>query len=1082
MTTDRATTTTILFSDLVGSTELMQRAGDDDAQLLFKAHYQLLRDAVSANGGAEVKSLGDGLMVAFASTADAVRCAIAMQQMSRRPVNGERLVIKVGINAGDALRDEGDYFGTAVVTARRLCDRAGPGQILCSSLVEGLLAGRQAFAFRDLGDLELKGITSAVATREVIYETDQSGLLLSRTPFVGRESELTRLKTKLADARSGRGGLVMLVGEPGIGKSRMIEEFTEHARAAGSVVVFGACFEGEWTPPFAPFAQAIHGYAKEAAVEALRADLSYGAAALARLVPSLRDRLPDMGEPAPLQPDEERFRLLDAVSQFLIATSQRAPLVLVLDDLHWADKGTIAMLRHVARAAPGHRILVLGAYRDVELDRQHPLADALSALRREVEYDRILLKGLNRDDVGTLLSTLAEQDVNAALVQAISDETDGNPFFIREVLAHLVDEGKLYRGEDGQWKSDATSIADLGIPEGVRQVITRRLSRLSADANKLMTAASAFNGGFNFLTLSLVTGLTEASTLDAVDEALTAQLLRPTGQQDHYDFTHALIRHTLYSEMNPSRQVRLHRQIAEAYEQRNQDDAPKARHAAEMAYQYHRSAAIPGAERGVPHALAAADQAVAAAAWDEAVMFFRMALDLLAEDDPRRPRALARVAIALAWALHFDEAVETATRAADALALSEGANAAADFLAEVAPALAGAGHKDGAWKLASKGVLLKADRRDTAWARLRGLDLARLEAADPSYVGITVMTPERRELDNVARSIGILGSRMTSRADAEERARELHAQPQTQGVDFEGRFNEGALATFVLGDARRGSELWGELADHNERSGRIAPAALACGQAARSYTALGLFQEGDLWLRRGLALAARVGARSGADNQLVAARYERAVVTGEGAGRLFTEVGETALQPQAQDMWNFAAVRAGVARGLAWLGQAEPAIAQITELVAPLDLATGAAANYCFMACSAAEALWLVDRRDHIEALERNLREKVIQPDFRYINVDGRLSLARLCALQGRYDEAIRWFSEARTVLEEDGARPLRAIVDYDEALMYARRAAGGDRERAAPLLDAAMRQFSEIGMTGWTRRAEELKASLPPS
>ena len=128
MTTERPSTATILFSDLVGSTELMQRAGDDDAQRIFKAHYRLLRDALSANGGAEVKSLGDGLMVAFASTADAVRCAISMQQAARRPVAGERVTIRVGLNAGDALRDEGDYFGTAVVTARRLCDRAGPAR------------------------------------------------------------------------------------------------------------------------------------------------------------------------------------------------------------------------------------------------------------------------------------------------------------------------------------------------------------------------------------------------------------------------------------------------------------------------------------------------------------------------------------------------------------------------------------------------------------------------------------------------------------------------------------------------------------------------------------------------------------------------------------------------------------------------------------------------------------------------------------------------------------------------------------------------------------------------------------------
>ncbi len=1096
MTSDRAATTTILFSDLVGSTELLQRAGDEDAQRIFKAHYQLLRDAVNANGGTEVKWLGDGLMVAFNAAADAVRCAITMQQASRRPVAGEHLAIRVGINIGDALRDEGDYFGTPVVVARRLCDRADAGQILCSGAVSHVLAGRNAFSFNDLGPLALKGISDPVAACEAVYERGEAGAILARTPFVGRSAEVARLRQRFDDANAGRGGLVMLVGEPGIGKTRTSDEFAEWVTERGGRVLRGRCFEGDWAPPYGPFAEAIEGHVRDADPDQLRQDLGFGAAPIARLAPGLRLRLPEIAEPATLQPDEERFRLLDAVSQFLIAASERAPLLLMLDDLHWADRGTIGMMRHVARLAPGHRILVLGAYRDVELGRQHPLADALSALRREVEYDRILLKGLGRDEVGALLSTLAEQDVDAALVQAISDETDGNPFFIREVLAHLVDEGKLYR-EDGQWKSSTTSIADLGIPEGVRQVITRRLSHLSADANKLMTAASAFNGGFNFLTLSLITGLTEAATLDAIDEALAAQLLRPTGQLDHYDFTHALIRHTLYSEMNPSRQVRLHRQIAEAYEQRNQDDAAKARHAAEMAYQYHRSAAIPGAERGVEYALIAADAAERSAAWDEAVTFFGMALDLLTEGDERLPRTLGRRSIALTWALHFDEAVETATRAADALAEREGADAAGDFLAEVAPALEGAGHKDGAWQLAAKGVLLKAGHRDAAWVRLRRLDLARLEAADPSYIGIAVMTPERQEADDVARSVGMMGSPLISRNVTEERVRALATRPE--GVAFEGRFNEAVVTVFVLGDARRGRELWAALADDYERSGRIVLAANACGQASRSCSALGLFEEGDMWLRRGFSLAARVG-RSRSGNQLLGARYERAVMTGEGWERLFAQAGDAPVQPPAQDVWNFASSRADFMRGLAWLGRGEPAIVQLAELIAPLDLAPGHGGNYTVMACTAAETLWLLDRRDHIDTVERNLREKVVEPDFRYINVDGRTSLARLCALQGRYDEASRWFAEARAVLEEDGARPLRAIVDYDEALMYARRAAAGAqpaapgshaaeppapqglRERALPLLDAAMQQFADIGMTGWTRRAEELRATLSPS
>ena len=212
---------------------------------------------------------------------------------------------------------------------------------------------------------------------------------------------------------------------------------------------------------------------------------------------------------------------------------------------------------------------------------------------------------------------------------------------------------------------------------------------------------------------------------------------------------------------------------------------------------------------------------------------------------------------------------------------------------------------------------------------------------------------------------------------------------------------------------------------------------------------------------------------------LSAARYERPSSPETAGSDCSLRSGRPPSIRRRRIVWAFAATRAAVSRGLAWLRQAEPAVAQIAELVAPLDLATGSAPNYGLMICTAAETLWLLDRRDHIETIERNLREKVIEPDFGYVNVDGRLSLARLCALKGDYDEASDWFAKARTVLDEQGARPLRAIADYDEALMYARRNAAGDRERALPLLDAAMQQFAEIGMTGWTLRGEELRASL---
>src|SRR5215468_4834208 len=380
---DMSTPVALLFTDLVNSTELLQRVGDERAQRIFQAHHRLLKDTVAAHGGQEVKWLGDGLMTVFASAADAVRGAVAMQQAARRRAAGERLALRVGLHAGEALREETDYFGTPVVIARRLCEHAQAGQILSSGVVVGLLAGRQAFRFSELGPFELKGLGTPVAAYDVPYQQDEPAALLTQTPFVGRTAELGRLNQRLRDARAGHGGVVLLGGEAGIGKTRTLEELAETARAERATVLWGRCYESEAARPYGSFAEALTEYVRGAPAETLRADLALGAAPLTRLVPELRKRLPDLPEPVALQPDAERVRLLDAVVQCLLALAARAPTVVVADDLHWADHGTVAMLRHVGRFARRGRLLVLGAYRDVEIDGQHPLSDALGALPRE---------------------------------------------------------------------------------------------------------------------------------------------------------------------------------------------------------------------------------------------------------------------------------------------------------------------------------------------------------------------------------------------------------------------------------------------------------------------------------------------------------------------------------------------------------------------------------------------------------------------------------------------------------------------------------------------------------------------------
>jgi len=276
----------------------------------------------------------------------------------------------------------------------------------------------------------------------------------------------------------------------------------------------------------------------------------------------------------------------DAVSQFVIAIAKHATLVLVLDDLHGADKGTLAMLRHVARFAPPHRLMLLGAYRDVELEPQHPLTEALGALYRETTCERVGLKGLDGPEVAQLIAdSEVPRDQRDALAAAISVTTKGNPFFVHEILRHLAEESRVAGGAN-------PSLGAIGVPDSVRQVITRRLRRLSSEMVRLLSVAAAFNGPFSLNVAARVAGLDESAALNTLDEALRTRLVQPTDSADRYDFTHALIRETMYSELNPSRQARLHRQIAEAMEQLYSDRI--ADHAGAIAQQYYAARTFQG--------------------------------------------------------------------------------------------------------------------------------------------------------------------------------------------------------------------------------------------------------------------------------------------------------------------------------------------------------------------------------------------------------------------------------------------------------------------------------------------------------
>ena len=570
---------TVLFTDMVGSTETLVRLGDDAAEELRLRQVNLLRAAVAAEGGSEVKNLGDGLMVVFASPLAALRCAVAIQQGIDRDNReaGTHVQMRVGLHAGEPLRHADDYFGTPVVVAKRLCDRAQGSQILASALVRGLVGNRGGFAFRDRGALVLKGLDEPVPTFEVCWtaapdetgspqDGDQAGSPGSFSVplphfltdvgriFVGRDGEVARLEQLWKEVPAGDRRVALLAGEPGVGKTRLAAEMARRAHCGGAVILAGRCDE-ELGVPYQPFVEALRHFADHVPPGHLRRCLGRYGGELGRLVPELIEQAP--GLPAPLRsdPETERYRLFDAVAAWLAATSAEAPLLVVLDDLQWATRPTVLLLRHVVQSAEPMRLLLLGTYRDSELAHDHPMIELMADLHRQGGAQRLVLSGLDGTAVAGFVEQAAGRTLDqdgVALAHAIHAETDGNPFFVREVLRHLSETGAVEQREEG-WVT-CRPFGELGIPEGVRDVVGRRLAHLSKDANRMLRVAAVMGVEFDLPVLQSADILDEDDLVWALEEATAARLvIEVAGTAPRYRFAHALVRDTLYAGLSAAR-------------------------------------------------------------------------------------------------------------------------------------------------------------------------------------------------------------------------------------------------------------------------------------------------------------------------------------------------------------------------------------------------------------------------------------------------------------------------------------------------------------------------------------------------
>ena len=1085
-------TAIVLFTDLVGSTELRSRLGEDAAEEVRHQHDALVRAAVEGNRGHLVKNLGDGIMATFTGASDAVDAAVGIQQAIGRHnrTGAAALEVRVGISAGDVVFEGDDCFGTPVIEAARLCGAAGGGQILAAETIRWL--GRSSVGtFTAIDDLELKGLPEPVPAVQV----DWSPLPESSLPlplfltdigriFVGRDGELDRLGQLWKEAAAGRLSVAFLAGEPGVGKTRLAAELARGVHGDGALVLAGRCDE-DLGVPYQPFVEALRHFVDHA--PGLSARLGRYGGELARLVPELTEKVP--GLPAPLRsdPETERYRLFDAVAAWLAAVSADEPVLVVLDDLHWAANPTLLLLRHVVRAGGG-RVLVLGTYRDSELTHDHPLVDVVADLRRQGGVERLSLSGL--DDVG--VKALVEQaagrnldEAGDAMARAVYEETEGNPFFVREVLRHLAETGGVERHEGG-WTT-RVPVEELGIPEGVRDVVGRRLSRLSGDTNQVLRVAAVAGAEFELSVVRTAGDLSDESVLGAVEEAAEARLVTEVSAT-RFRFAHALVRATLYASLTGARKVALHRRVAEAIEAIH--DATLDDYVPALAHHWARtSAPVTDTARAVEYAQRAGNRALAQLAHDEAANYYASGLALLdaggaGPADPRRLELL--IGLGEAQRRAADPAYRETLLDAARLARQLG-----DAGALVRAALANTlGH------IFTGGLVVDADRVEMLEAALAavsendlplrarllatlGLELA-WEYDAQRRLGLSAQALDlARSLNDPETTAQVLLARDYT-ITAPENAAERFAAT-TELLEIAEQIGDPVLASRALGLRFKAAIELADVAEAERCQSRNQQLTPDLGQPV--FTWVALHHYATLRVLHG-----------GADAEAaISAAYEAGVNAGRRDIELFSMVQRMSLyfeQGRSAELadWtrqtverfpNFATGHAVYASMLAEMGQMDDAAEWLDRFVAN---GFAHSTNNVGWLRYAAECAWLCARFRRAECVPVLWARLAPYADQLVVisfggGVTGSVAfyLGLLCTTVADWKQADRYFAAAAATHDRIGAPAWLARTRVEWARMLLARAETGNGERAHDLLRQTLGTARDLGLANIERSAVEL-------
>ncbi len=663
---------TFVIGDIRGFTAFMAQQGDEAGARLSQTFAVLAGETAAQCAGDLLEVRGDEVLLTFSSPRQALKCALALQDRleAERCSGLDGLQAGIGIDAGEAVPVNGGFRGSALNRAARLCALAGPGEVL---ITEGLahLTGRvEGVEYGERGRAQLKGFAEPVTVLQVqrgrrtngsptgndapmvtasgasLAIAGYLGALPSR-PLVDREAELTRGQEIVDAVAAGSGRLLLVTGEPGVGKTRLSQEITRVVHNRGFRIAAGSCYEASEAIPYYPFIEILQSLRRTSPPE-LHARMLQTWPYLGRLLPGLGTDAPSGENPA-----EDRQRLFWSLTSFLTDLVTSGPVALLLDDLHWADATTLDLLQHLAHTTRTLPILLLATYRDVEVHRGHPLEATLRELRRQQLCESISLKRLGREATRELLiSTLGSQPSSEVVVDLIFGRTDGNPFFVEEI-------GKTLAGQ-----SNLDAPQDLDVPESIRSLIGQRLSRLDDACQDVLRQAATLGYSFEFEDLLAMDGQDEEGLESLIQEAVAAGILvdlSGSKNVDGYSFNHALTQQTIYAEIPPRRRRRLHLAAGSALER-----LPPSRRDARAAELARHFLDGDSPAKALEYSLLAGGEASRMFAHREAAEHFRCAVELAreVEDESSVMLALERLGEALTALGRYREALEVLDEAA----------------------------------------------------------------------------------------------------------------------------------------------------------------------------------------------------------------------------------------------------------------------------------------------------------------------------------------------------------------------------------------------------------------------------------